>query len=187
VSSTGGGGGGGGGANADAADSSEEGCYLVYDPDGCKLLLHYSKTAVPSAAGFWRPGPTKKIQGFKFKRNQGRSDLIGNCASGVAGRKNYYSGWCQFVRAARNMGGRVTAYGHPGRGLDVDVYLYCEGTRDGVQTVRMEPMESADVNEGVNAVACLPRHAPFVEGAERMDLSHWMTKASTVGAASRFE
>ena len=95
------------------AEGPEEdsGCYLVYDADGCKLIEHYSKTKVPGAIGFYAPGPGQTIPGFKFKSKQGRNELIGNCSSGgVAGRKNYYSGWCQFIRAAKTMNGSLWIY-----------------------------------------------------------------------------
>jgi len=92
-------------------DQSEvEGCYLLYDPDSCKLMLNFSKTRVKNAIGFYCAGAGHAIQGFKFKRNFGRAELIGNCASGVTGRKNFYSGWCQFIKAARSVNGHLWIY-----------------------------------------------------------------------------
>ena len=88
--------------------TEDSGCYLVYDAAGFKLIEHYSKTKVAGAIGFYAPGPGCQIPGFKFKSKQGRNELIGNCTSGgVAGRKNYYSGWCQFVRSAKAMKGSL--------------------------------------------------------------------------------
>eukprot|EP01083_Nonionella_stella_P100769 284634_1 len=63
--------------------NTDEGCYLLFDDSsGGKLTLQYSKEIVDGAIGFWGPGQGKKIQGFKFKQNQGRSDLV----SGIAGK-----------------------------------------------------------------------------------------------------
>mmetsp|Transcript_4362 Transcript_4362/g.6407 ORF Transcript_4362/g.6407 Transcript_4362/m.6407 type:complete len:349 (+) Transcript_4362:353-1399(+) len=166
---------------------SQIGCYLVYDSDSCgKLMLNYSKTLVDGAIGFWAPGEGKKIQGFKFTQNAGRSELIGNCASGVAGRKNYYSGWCQFVRAARLMKGSVTLIPvYEGqKALPVDVFLYCDDERAGCQTVKLNDNETFDVSS-ILAVACLPKHTPFYTDLS-VNLTKWMTEGSTIGAASSF-
>ena len=106
-----------------ADKSPEAGCYLLFDPQGGgKLVLHYSKTRIAQALGFYAPGPDHSIQGFKFTRNHGRVELIGNCASGLAGRKNYYSGWCQFIRAAKDVNGTLWVYSRAESqpGLDVD-------------------------------------------------------------------
>jgi len=77
----------------------KKGCYMYYDSSSAKLKLLYTSTPVQNAIGFYS-SPT--IPEFKYKKNFGRADLIGNCASGIAGRKQYYSGWCQFIRAARS-------------------------------------------------------------------------------------
>jgi hypothetical protein len=83
-------------------------CYLVYEPDSSgRLVEHYSRTPVEYAIGRWVPGEGKKIAAFKFKQNHGRNVLIGNCSAGVQGRKNYCSGWNQFVRSAKVYRGEV--------------------------------------------------------------------------------
>mmetsp|Transcript_19672 Transcript_19672/g.30334 ORF Transcript_19672/g.30334 Transcript_19672/m.30334 type:complete len:350 (-) Transcript_19672:1147-2196(-) len=166
---------------------SQIGCYLVYDSDSSgKLMLNYSKTSVDGAIGFWAPGEGKKIQGFKFTQNAGRSELIGNCASGVAGRKNYYSGWCQFVRAARLLKGSVTLIpvDEGQKALPVDVFLYCDDERAGRQTVKLDDNKSFDVSS-ILAVACLPKHTPFYTDLS-VNLTKWMTEGNTIGAASSF-
>lgn len=70
------------------------GCYLVYESSsGGRLTLHYSQGKVPeNAVGFWCPGKDQKIQGFKFKQNAGRSELIKGIAGGDANRRKYFSG-----------------------------------------------------------------------------------------------
>lgn len=161
-------------------------------------MLHYSKVAVPHAAGFWSPGPGQKIQGFKFKQNLGRSELIGNCAAGVAGRKNYYSGWCQFVRAARALGGCVVIISHGDDeeedgdenefmyGLPVDIHVYYEEVRDGCNSHKLEVNKPFDVSE-IDAVACVPKHSDAFEGLSKVDMTIWAQLANSVGATGTFE
>ena len=172
---------------ASSAPEDVAGCYLVYnETGGGRLDIHYSRSDVTKSCGVWHPGPGKKIQGFKLSQNAGRAQLIGNCAAGIAGRKNYYSGWCQFVRAARGMNGSVTLKPFSGNGLEVDVYLFFEKPGDGLQTVKLEDGCPIDVSR-IDAVACLPKHAIFVQGFETIDQLHWLNMASTSGAASRFQ
>lgn len=178
---------------APAAAPTGSGCYLVFDADGSKLLLHYSHVPVSNAIGFWTPGCGRKIQGFKFKgKHFGKYDLVNDCAGGVTGRKNYYSGWCQFVRAARALGGSVTLFrrSEEQRGLDVDVFVYFKeiGGQEVAQqqTVKLEPDVPVDVSD-VAAVACCPRHTEFGEYATmNVDMTRWLTEASNIGAASSF-
>lgn len=174
---------------------SEEtkGCYLLYDHDSGKLKLQYSKTPVRNAIGFYCAGPGHSIRGFKFTKNFGRADLIGNCASGVSGRKNYYSGWCQFIRAARAVNGPLWIYPREmdSHGLDVDMYVYYkepesqEGS-DGVQSKKLVEGQKLNVSM-IDAIACLPKHTDFFSEIKTMDLNWWMTEGNNVGATSRFE
>lgn len=175
--------------------SDGKGCYLLYDSDSCKLKLQYSTTPVRNAIGFYCAGEGYTIRGFKFTKNFGRADLIGNCASGVTGRKNYYSGWCQFIRAAKALNGPVWMYprkeGQPG--LDVDIHVYYkepdeqEGLDlDGQNSIKLE--EGAECNiSNIDGVACLPKHADFFSELKTMDMNRWMTEGNTLGATSRFE
>jgi hypothetical protein len=161
-------------------------CYLAYDPDSSgQLVEHYCKTPVDFAIGRWIPGSEKKIAGFKFKRNVGRNVLIGNCSGGVQGRKNFYSGWCQFVRSAKNMKGEVIlwdpAVGH--KGLKVDVYLYYDDYRPYHQTVRMEEGTTYTTDKIV-AVSCLPKETPFFESMT-VDLLLWLAKGSKHGYSTK--
>lgn len=180
-----------------------KGCYLLYDADCCKLKLQYSSTPVRNAIGFYYAGPGHTIRGFKFTKNFGRADLIGNCASGVTGRKNYYSGWCQFIRAARALNGRLWIYPRTENqpGLDVDLYVYYKNPEDFDQdgpsadlNLNLDGQNSIQLEEGVeinvsqiDAVACLPRHADFFSEIKTMDLNRWMTDGNSIGATSRFE
>lgn len=170
-----------------------DGCYLLYDSNSGKLKLKYSKTPVRNAIGFYCAGEGHKIRGFKYTKNFGRADLIGNCASGVSGRKNYYSGWCQFIRAARSLNGPVWIYPRDenSKGLDVDIYVYYKepevqkGSR-GEQSKKLESGIKLDISE-IDAIAVLPKHADFFSEIRTMDLPWWLTEANAIGSTSKFE
>ncbi len=169
------------------------GCYLLYDADSCKLKLQYSKTPVRNAIGFYCAGEGYSIQKFKYTKNFGRADLIGNCASGISGRKNYYSGWCQFIRAAKLVNGPIWIYPRDENiaGLDVDIYVYYKEPElqkgsGGEQSKKLEPGEELNISE-IDAVACLPKHADFFSEIKTMDLPWWMTEANKIGSTSKFE
>ncbi|KAL3903171.1 MAG: hypothetical protein SGARI_005495, partial [Bacillariaceae sp.] len=59
-------------------------CNLVYEPDSSgRLVEHYSTKPLEgmAAVGRWTAGESKKIAGFKFKRNAGRNVLQGSCSA----------------------------------------------------------------------------------------------------------
>jgi len=163
---------------------NQMGCYLVYDADGSKLIQHYSKTRVADAICFFSPGPGQKIPGFKFSNKQGRNELIGNCSGGVAGRKNYFNGVCQFIRAAKAIQGTLTIF--PRRkgqsGLDVEMYAYTQRPEAGAhQTIKLTERMVCNVSN-ISAVACLPKHSEFFDGLTT-DLIRWVEEGGKVGAA----
>lgn len=173
-----------------SANKSPEaaGCYLLFDPQGGgKMVLHYSKTRIAQALGFYAPGPDYSIQGFKFTKNHGRVELIGNCASGKAGRNNYYAGWCQFIRAAKDVNGSLFVYsrteGQPG--LDVDVYVYLRSRPPTVTSVQLPENRPCCVSEIV-AVACLPANAEFFPDV-RVDESKWMGDGNALGTSIQLD
>ena len=161
-------------------------CYLVYEPDSSgRLVEHYSHSPIAGAIGRWAPseGSTKKIAGFKFKRNVGRNVLIGNCSAGVQGRKNYCSGWCQFVRSAKTMDADIMLWDPISKGMFVDVYLYYNDARPNYQTIRLEPgMTYTTAN--LQAVACIPKSTPFFEGM-CCDILKWLADGNTYGYSSK--
>ena len=167
-----------------SAAPTEEGCYLVYESDSSgRLVQHYSKTVVPHAIGFWCAGKGKKIQGFKFAQDMRRSELIRNCAAGVEGRKNYYSGWCQFVKAAKLMKGSVKKI-HADKStqcLEVDVYLYY---KEGDHVVKLEEGVLTDVSE-MDAVACLPKNSDLLGKTSKMDELLFLHRGAEAGASTK--
>jgi hypothetical protein len=166
--------------------SEEEttGCYLVYESDSSgKLIQHYSKIALPEAIGFWQPGEGKKIQGFKFKQNLGKSELIRNLTGGVEGRKNFYSGWCQFIKSAKLMKGTITKYAVPEgvQALEVDIYMYY---KEGDKIVMIEDGVAIDVTT-MSGVACLPKNHDALGGASKMDEVMFFQKTSDAGSSTK--
>lgn len=164
----------------------QEGCYLLYVADSSKLMIHYSKHVVRGAIAFWKPGPNFKIKNFKFKgKTFGKYDLVGNCTS----RKDYFSGWCQFVRAAKAMEGSLWVYGRNDdtKGFDLDLYVYYREPKDGVETVIIPENEEFNLS-GIKAVACLPKHAEFKEIIDlgiKMNMNRWLNEANSNGVASK--
>ena len=162
-----------------------EGCYLTFEPDsGGRLMLFYSKGEIPkNAVGFWCPGPNKTIQGFKFKQNGGRSELIKGIAGGDSNRRKYFSGWCQFIKLARAMNGYVIKFPlHDHQGVEVDVVAYHESTN--------QPYE-LDLDEGLvevskfDAIAVIPKHNTTFRGIKSIVVSNFLELGNIAGASSK--
>jgi hypothetical protein len=172
-------------SSADAPVPKGGACYLVYESDSSgRIVEHYSMIPVEGAIGRWS-SDTKKIAGFKFKRNLGKNVLIGNCSAGVQGRKNYCSGWCQFVRSAQVMDASVMLWDPlaGNKGMAVDVYMYYNDSRPTHQTQRLKP-GIAYTTEKLLAVACIPKNTPFFEGMA-VDLLKWLADGSSYGYSSK--
>mmetsp|Transcript_6342 Transcript_6342/g.9209 ORF Transcript_6342/g.9209 Transcript_6342/m.9209 type:complete len:295 (+) Transcript_6342:90-974(+) len=176
----------------------QKGCYLLYNPSNSKLVLRYSKSVVTDAIGFIRAGEDNEIRSFKFTRNFGRADLIGNCAAGVSGRKNYYSGWCQFAKMARDLDGFMSIYPltKGKQGLGVDIYVFFKNPEDhgddivkkcGARRQMFRLDENTECYLGnIDAVACLPKHSAIYDDLRLTNASSWCTEANAVGASIRF-
>ena len=179
----------GGFASATDAPTPKGGaCYLVYEPDSSgRIVEHYSMQPIEGAIGRWAPGADtkKKIAGFKFKRNLGKNVLIGNCSAGVQGRKNYCSGWCQFVRSAFMMDAEVMLWDPlaGNKGMAVDTYLYYNDSRPTHQTQRMQEGVPYTTDK-LLAVSCIPKNTPFYEGMA-VDLLKWLGDGSSYGYSSK--
>jgi hypothetical protein len=163
-------------------------CHLVYEPDSSgRLVEHYSTEPLEGVAtvGRWTAGTFKMIAPFKFKRNAGRNVLIGNCAAGLQGRKNYCSGWCQFVKSAKILKGDVTVYDVPSglKAMPVDVYLYYDDNRPGYQSVKLLAGKSY-TTDNLLAVACMPKNTQFFENMT-VDLLKWLQDGNNRGYSSK--
>lgn len=165
-------------------------CYLVYEADSSGRLVEiYSKTPIENAIGMWIPGPGHSLPDFKFTQGQngnGRNVLIGNCAAGTVGRKNYASGWCSFIRSAQLKNGIVTLVdpmeGH--KGLLVDVYVY-NSPNEKDETVLLQAFRPAPVGNAL-AVACMPRNSRFLFlGISGIPLNKWLEDGRKHGTSTK--
>lgn len=158
--------------------STVEGCYLIFDSaSGGTLTLQYSKTVVEGAIGFWAPGKGKKLQGFKFKQNQGRSDLM----TGIAGKdykKKYFNGWCQFVKAAKMHKGSVCKWSEHER-IELDMYVYYN---DRCEVKKIEDGELFDVSN-IDAVSCLPKGNSTFNGVKTGEYGTFINRGDAAGAS----
>lgn len=112
--------------------------------------------------------------------------LIGNCSAGVQGRKNYCSGWNQFVRSAKVYNGDVMLWDPTTtKGMPVDVWLYHNDTRPSHQSQKLEIGVETNV-KSILAVCTIPKNTRFYEGMS-VDLLKWLADGDTSGASSKFE
>ena len=162
--------------------TTTEGCYLSYLSDsGGKLEIQYSRVPVENAVGFWAAGHGKKIQGFKFNGG-GRQELIKGIAGGENGKKNYYSGVCQFIKEAKRFKGWVLLHDTIVQGIDVDVYVYW---RDGS---RMQKLDFAgdqlcDISD-CDAVTVVPRDSDVYKGVKNIDVGTFLNKGTQKGCCT---
>jgi len=157
------------------------GCYLVYEPaSGGRLMLHYSQGVVPvNAIGFWAPGPTQKIQGFKFKQAGGRSELIKGIAGGDSNRRKYFVGWCQFLKLCKAKKGSVIQF-TPEQGVDVDIYGFVQ-SKCHPEFLSLDRM--VDIGE-YDAIAVMPKHHEFLKGVQSLPMSTFLEKGNIAGAST---
>jgi hypothetical protein len=161
------------------SNEATPGCYLVYLSDsGGKLVLHYSKTPVDSAIGFWRAGQGKSIQGFKYRQNSGRVELIKGIAGGDANKRKFFSGWCQFIKAAAAFNGSARKFPNVG-GLEIELYAH---STDG--TCHFLDVDNEEVNVSqFDAIACLPKNNNLFQGVHSIDVNRFVNTANIAGAA----
>ena len=117
-------------------------------------------------------------QGFKFNQAGGRQELIRGCAQG-GNVKNFYAGWCSFVKTAKQFNGLVSKAAVEGVN-DVDIYL---NTNNAV--VKMEDGNAYDVS-GIQGVACVPKDSEAFKGVSNMVLSLFSDTGNHAGAAHQF-
>ena len=163
-------------------DHLEEGCYLVFSSDsGGKLTLHYSRTRISDAIGFWRPGfgtSAKKIPEFKFTQNAGRVELIKGIAGSTSNRKKYFNGWCQFIKAAKAYEGLVFKWENKG-GIEVDLWTY-QNAHNSI--VKIGENDFFDVSK-IDAIGCVPRNSAFLDGVKTLDVGVFLRKANDLGSS----
>jgi len=162
---------------------SPEGCYLVFESaSGGRLMLIYSKSVIPkNAIGFWCAGPGKSIQGFKFRQNGGRVELIKGIAGGDQNRKKYFSGWCQFIKLAKAFDGYVIKFPNSEQGVEVDIFGYKNKEEKACEL----DLDAGLVEVGaLDAVAVLPKHNTTFRGIHNMPAQIFVESGNKNGAAT---
>ena len=167
-----------------SAKTSGDGCYLTFENDtGGRLMLHYVKEGEPAprnAVGFWSAGRGHEIQDFKFIQGGGKSELIRGIAGGDSNRRKYYHGWCQFIKLAKGMRGRLQIYSVPTQGVEVDIY--------GFNASRLRP-EQFKKNRVIDlarydAVAVVPKNKNHLQGVKCLKTSTFLEKGSVAGSST---
>lgn len=158
--------------------NSEEGCYLFFDPSsGGRFITQFSHSRLSNAIGFWSPGEGKKLPAFKFKQNQGRSDLMKDIA-GKNYKRKYLSAWCQFVKAARSYNGHLYKQSENER-LEVDIYVFFCNTNEIMQ---INDGELSDVSK-IDAISCVLKNTDTFAGVKTGELGTFLNKGNQAGAA----
>ena len=169
-------------AKAPPADHGPVGCYLVYEPSsGGRLMLQYSKGPIPpNSVGFWTS--PHKLPEFKFKQAAGRSELIKGIAGGDANRRKYFSGWCQFIKLAKQKQARVIQFTPPdGQFVPVDVYAMDANNA----TVQLDLKEGLASVDDYVAVAVMAQHHAFLRGVKTLAPSNFLELGNLAGASTR--
>lgn len=160
-----------------------EGCYLVFDAAlGGRLVLLYSNSRIPkNAVGFWCAGPGRSIQGFKFKQNEGRVELIKGIAGGDQNRRKYFSGWCQFIKLAKSFNGYVIKFPNSEQGVEIDVIGYKKEEEEAFQL----DLDAGLVEVGsFDAISIVPKHNSTFHGIHKMPPQIFLESGNNVGAAT---
>lgn len=160
-----------------------EGCYLVYETlSGGRLMLFYSKGKIPkNAIGFWCAGPGRSVQGFKFKQNGGKIELIKGIAGGDSNRRKFFSGWCQFIKLAKAFNGYVIKFPNSEKGVEVDVIGY---------KAEEEKAYELDLDAGLievkefDAISVVPKHNSTFHGIHKMPCNLFLESGQKSGAAT---
>ncbi|KAL3934217.1 MAG: hypothetical protein SGBAC_010016 [Bacillariaceae sp.] len=165
-----------------AKEEGPEGCYLMFDTlSQGRLVLYYSQGKIPlNAIGFWCAGPGKAIQGFKFKQSE--VELIKGVAGGDQNRRKYFSGWCQFIKQAKAMGGYVIKFPNPEQKgiVEVDVIGF---RKDSEQPIELDLDEGLIEVSDFDAVSVVPKDNPTYRGIKTIVESNFLDMGNMAGAA----
>ena len=72
----------------------------------------------------------------------------------------------------------------PGKGLNVDVWVYTNDKRPGKQSIKLEPGVPIQT-EGVLGVAVLPKKTQFYDQALTIDFDKWLSEGFDLGGSVR--
>ena len=76
------------------------GCYLtISESSGGSLFSQWSETPIDGALAYFKP--TKVVPKWKFNSNGGKTEIVRSANKGV-GVKEFYRGYCMFVKMAKS-------------------------------------------------------------------------------------
>ena len=79
------------------------GCYLtISESSGGSIFSQWSETPVDGALAYFKPN--KVVPKWKFNSNGGKTEVVRNANKGV-GVKEFYRGYCMFVKMAKSFDG----------------------------------------------------------------------------------
>jgi hypothetical protein len=93
-------------------------------------------------------------------------------------KSKYFSGWCQFVKAAKAFNGFVCKWNDKG-GLEVDLYVFIAET---CEVKKIEDGDMYDVSH-IDAVACLPRGNNTFNGVKTGEYGTFLNRGNGAGGA----
>lgn len=147
------------------------GNYLSYEEASNGSLFINWKAEGPGpekSLAYFLPGKT--VPKFKYTKAGGKEELTRSTDSV---KKNFFQGWTNFVKMAREFQGQFVLLGSP-----VSLYFNCDG-----KIVKVEPNKMYDFKSvSVQAVACFAATNETFEGAMTMDKGMFIAKAQEVGA-----
>ena len=121
--------------------------YLRFGPEGQGILFAHFTTEDTVVEGLAFFEPRKTIPKFKFTSNGGRSEIIREMSGGTGERrKRYYSGWCSFLKMAKQYDGVIVLLPHDLP--KVDIYL--------LKDLKVTQMESTSDLDNVSVVSVVP-------------------------------
>lgn len=158
-------------AHTVVASKAGSGCFLTYTTaSNGTLFLNWKHEAVSGALAFFQPG--KKVPAFKFKKAGGREELT-RSTDNV--KKNYFQGWCNYLKMAKEYGGPVSLYTH-----DVEIYLL-----SGSKIQKFSPGETVDLAK-VDACVAMNKGQAALREVKTVDMSRFLNTGQAHGAALRF-
>lgn len=172
----------------DEEEERRQRCYLVGgNRTHGTLVEHYSSAPLASFVAYWTPPADKEIPSFKFTQNGGKSGLADSARGDLRGKAAYFSGICQWLRAAKTFDATITFCNHAA-GWECDLYLYFLEPRGGAQTVLVEDRVEFSLG-GADGVAIVSRGRDFLHHDPRFQcgIDKWVSEGNKLGFATRLD
>ena len=107
--------------------------------------------------------------------------LLSKQQGGDSNRRKYFVGWCQFIKMAKAMNGRVIKFPNAIQGVEVDVYGYRQSDSHPDYLALDDAL--VDIND-YDAIAVVPRHKEFLRGVKSIVASNFLEMGNIAGAST---